>query len=75
MSGKKLADIFKGRRKETEKPEEEDSADDNNKPSPGYDDKIHNYATNEGRLHHHKKSKMRANRADTVIYLKDMDEQ
>jgi membrane protein YqaA with SNARE-associated domain len=54
LSGKKLADIFKGRRKETEKPEEEDSADDNNKASPGYDDKIHNYATNEGRPHHKK---------------------
>ena len=55
LSGKKLADIFKGRRKETEKPEEEDSADNNNKASPGYDDKIHNYATNEGRRHHKKK--------------------
>jgi membrane protein YqaA with SNARE-associated domain len=54
LSGKKLADIFKGRRKETEKPEEEDSADDNNKASPGYNDKIHNYATNEGRPHHKK---------------------
>jgi membrane protein YqaA with SNARE-associated domain len=57
LSGKKLADIFKGRRKETKKPEEEDSADDNNKASPGYDDKIHNYSTNEGRRHHHKKNK------------------
>jgi membrane protein YqaA with SNARE-associated domain len=55
LSGKKLADIFKGRRKETEKPEEEDSADDNNKASPGHDDKIHNDATNEGRRHDKKK--------------------
>jgi membrane protein YqaA with SNARE-associated domain len=55
LSGKKLADIFKGRRKETKKPEEEDSADDNNKASPGYDDKIHNDAINEGRRHHKKK--------------------
>lgn len=55
LSGKKLADTFRGRRKETKKPEEEDSADDNNKASPGYDDKIHNDATNEGRSHHKKK--------------------
>src|ERR671914_1908208 len=37
LSGKKLADIFKGRRKESEKPGEEDAADDNNKASPGHD--------------------------------------
>jgi membrane protein YqaA with SNARE-associated domain len=55
LSGKKLADIFKGKRKETEKPEEEDSADDNNKASPGHDYKIHDDATNEGRRHHKKK--------------------
>ena len=45
--GKKLAAIFKGRRKETEKPEEEEDADDSNKPLSGYDQKIHNTTTND----------------------------
>ena len=54
LSGKRLAVIFKGRRKETEKPVEQD-ADNNNKALPGYDHKIHNDATNDS--HHHKKKK------------------
>jgi membrane protein YqaA with SNARE-associated domain len=54
LSGKKLADIFKGRRKETEKPGEQD-ADDNNKTTPGYYHRIPNDATNEDRRHHKKK--------------------
>jgi hypothetical protein len=45
--GKKLAAIFKGRRKETEKPEEEEDADDSNKALPGYNQKIHNTTTND----------------------------
>jgi membrane protein YqaA with SNARE-associated domain len=54
-SGKKLADIFKGRRKESEeKPGEEDADDadndNNNKASSGYDHKFHNdTTTNDGR--------------------------
>jgi membrane protein YqaA with SNARE-associated domain len=56
FSGKKLADFFKGRRKETQKPREQDYAvDDNNKASSEYDHKIPNEATNED--HHHKKKK------------------
>jgi membrane protein YqaA with SNARE-associated domain len=54
LSGKRLAVIFKGRRKETEKPGEQD-ADNNNKALTGYDHKIHNDATNDS--HHHKKKK------------------
>ena len=50
LSGKKLADIFKDRRKETEKSGEED-ADDNNNALPEYDYKIHNDSTNDGRRH------------------------
>jgi membrane protein YqaA with SNARE-associated domain len=50
LSGKKLADIFKDRRKETEKPGEED-ADDNNNALPEYDHKIRNDSTNDGRRH------------------------
>ncbi len=48
LYGKKLVVIFKVRRREIEKPEEED-ADDNNKALPEYDHKIHNGATNDGR--------------------------
>jgi membrane protein YqaA with SNARE-associated domain len=48
LYGKKLAVIFKVRRKETEKPEEED-ADDNNEALSRYDHKIHKSATNGGR--------------------------
>ena len=56
LSGKKLADIFKGRRKKTEKPGEEDADDDDdNKTSSEYDHKIPNDVTNED--HHHKKKK------------------
>ena len=78
-SGKKLADFFKGRRrKETEEePREEDvdAEDDNNKASAGYHHKFHNDdATNDGHCHK-KRRKLRASRADTVIYLKDMDGQ
>ena len=52
LYGRKLADIFKSRRKETEKPGEEDADDDdNNKALPGYDYKIHNDTTNDGRRH------------------------
>ena len=54
LSGKRLAVIFKGRRKETEKPGEQD-ADNNNKALTGYDHKTHNDATNDS--HHHKKKK------------------
>lgn len=55
LSGKKLADIFKGRRKKIEKPGEEDADDDDNKASPEYDHKIPNDATNDD--HNHKKKK------------------
>lgn len=55
LSGKKLADIFKGRRKKIEKPGEEDADDDDNKASPEYDHKIPNDATNED--HNYKKKK------------------
>jgi membrane protein YqaA with SNARE-associated domain len=55
LSGKKLADIFKGRRKETEKRVEEDADSSNNNALPGYDPKIHSDVTKEGR--HHKKKK------------------
>jgi len=54
LSGKKLADIFKGRREGTEKPREED-ADDNSKASLEYDHTIHNGSINDGRRHHEKK--------------------
>ena len=62
LSGKKLADIFKGRRKETEKPGEEDADDNNNEALPGYDHKIHNDATNEGRRHKEKKDESKQSR-------------
>jgi membrane protein YqaA with SNARE-associated domain len=64
LSGKKLADIFKGRRKGTEKPGEEDADDDdnNNKASPGYDHKIPKDATNEGRHHNKKKDESKQSR-------------
>jgi membrane protein YqaA with SNARE-associated domain len=57
LSGKKLADIFKGRRKETEKPGKKEHADDDsNKALAGYDrKKIHNDVTNDGRRRHKKK--------------------
>ncbi len=50
LYGKKLAAIFKGNRKEMEKPGEED-ADDNNKGLSGYDPKIQDSPTNDGRRH------------------------
>jgi membrane protein YqaA with SNARE-associated domain len=59
LSGKKLADIFKGRRKEAEKPGEEDAYD-NNKALPGYGHKIHNDATNYGS--HKKKDESKQSR-------------
>jgi membrane protein YqaA with SNARE-associated domain len=61
LSGKKLADIFKGRRDETEKPGQGD-ADDNSKALLEYDHKIHNGSINDGRRRHEKKdeSKQRA---------------
>ncbi len=62
LSGKKLADIFKGRRKNTEKPGEEDADDDNNKTSPEYDHKIPNDATNEGRHQEKKKNESKQSR-------------
>ena len=58
LSGKKLAEIFKGRRKETEKPGEED-ADNSNKALVGYDHEINNNATNDGRLNKKKKDQSR----------------
>lgn len=62
LSGKKLADIFKGRRKKTEKPGEEDADDDNNKTSPEYDHKIPNDATNESRHQEKKKNESKQSR-------------
>jgi membrane protein YqaA with SNARE-associated domain len=50
LYGKKLAAIFKGNRKEMEKPGEED-ADDNNKGLSGYNQKIQDNPTNDGRRH------------------------
>ncbi|MDQ4065987.1 MAG: VTT domain-containing protein [Thermoproteota archaeon] len=61
-AGKKLADIFKGRRKETEKPGEEDTDDDNNKALVGYDHEINNDATNDGRLNKKKKDQSNQSR-------------
>ena len=62
LSGKKLADIFKGRRKEIEKPREED-ADDNSKALAEYEYKIHNGSTNDSRPHEKKdESKQRGYR-------------
>ena len=53
LYGKKLVAIFKSRRKETEKIEEEDEDEgnhtDNNKPSLQYNHYIHNNATSNGR--------------------------
>jgi hypothetical protein len=46
LSGNKLVAIFKGRRKEIEKPEEEEGP--NNRTLSGYNQKIHNTATNDG---------------------------
>jgi membrane protein YqaA with SNARE-associated domain len=51
LYGKKLALIFKVRRREREKPGEEDADDDNNEALSGYDHKIHNDTTNDGRRH------------------------
>lgn len=50
LYGKKLAAIFKGNRKQMEKPGEED-ADDNNKGLSGYNPKIQDSPTNDGRRH------------------------
>lgn len=56
LYGKKLVAIFKGRRKETKKIEEDDEEDytDNNKPSLHYNHNIHNNATSNGRLNKRK---------------------
>jgi membrane protein YqaA with SNARE-associated domain len=53
LYGNKLAAIFKGNRKEMEKPGEED-ADDNNKGLSGYDQKIQDSSTIDGRRHNKK---------------------
>jgi membrane protein YqaA with SNARE-associated domain len=53
LYGKKLAVIFKGNRKEMEKPGEE-HADDNNKGLSGYNQKIQDNPTNDGRRHNKK---------------------
>ena len=53
LYGKKLATIFKGNREEMEKPGEED-ADDNNKGLSGYNQKIQDNPTNDGRRHNKK---------------------
>jgi membrane protein YqaA with SNARE-associated domain len=62
LSGKKLAEIFKGRRKETEKPGEEDADDNSNKALVGYDHEINNDATNDGRLNKKKKDQSNPSR-------------
>lgn len=56
LYGKKLVAIFKSRRKETKKIEEDDEEDytDNNKPSLQYNHNIHNNATSNGRLNKRK---------------------
>lgn len=56
LYGKKLVAIFKSRRKETKKIEEDDEEDytDNNKPSLHYNHNIHNNATSNGRLNKRK---------------------
>jgi membrane protein DedA with SNARE-associated domain len=51
LYGKKLAAIFKGNRKEMEKPGEQDADDDNNKGLSGYNQKIQDNPTNHGRRH------------------------
>ena len=69
-SGKKLADIFKGRRKESEEKhgeEDEDvDADDNNKALAEYNHKFHNDATNDGRRHRHKKKESSEQAAEPI---------
>ncbi len=63
LSGKKLVDIFKGRRKKTGKPEEEDDDDDDDDDaSPEYDHKIPNDVTNKGRYHKKKKDESKQSR-------------
>lgn len=56
LYGKKVVAIFKSRRKETKKIEEDDEEDytDNNKPSLHYNHNIHNNATSNGRLNKRK---------------------
>lgn len=56
LYGKKLVAVFKSRRKETEKFEEEEEEDytDNNKPSLQYNHNIHNNATSNNRLNKRK---------------------
>ncbi len=56
LSGKKLADLFKSRREETDKPGEEGAGNDNNETLPRFDHKIHNGPINgSGHRHSHEK--------------------
>ncbi|MDQ3718655.1 MAG: hypothetical protein M3311_05825, partial [Thermoproteota archaeon] len=56
LSGKKLADLFKSRREETDKPGEEGAGNDNNETLPRFDHKIHNGPINgSGHRHRHEK--------------------
>lgn len=69
LSGKKLVAIFKGRRKETEKPEEE--LGDNNKKNDnvllGYNRKIHNNATTNDARDPKKKDESRQSRYGQLL--------
>jgi membrane protein YqaA with SNARE-associated domain len=60
LSGNKLVAIFKGRSKETGKPEEDDG--DNNKALLEYNQKIHNNGTNDRRSVHKKKDESKHSR-------------
>jgi membrane protein YqaA with SNARE-associated domain len=62
LSGKKLAVIFKVRRREAEKPGKEDANDNNNSALPGYDHKIHSDATNDSRRHKKKDDESKQSR-------------
>ncbi len=73
-SGKKLADIFKGRRKESEEKhgkedEDVDADDNNNKALAGYDHKFHNDTTNDGRRRRHKKKKAQSKQQSRYRHL------
>jgi hypothetical protein len=71
LYGKKLTAIFKGNRKEMEKPGEED-ADDNNKD---YQDITRKFKTTQLTTVVVTKRRMGTSRADTVNYWIDMDGQ
>ena len=62
LSGKKLAVIFKVRRREAEKPGKEDANYNNNNALPGYDHKIHSVATNDSRRHKKKDDESKQSR-------------